>query len=112
MELEALRKEEPPAVVNISFAYQNAKLIHLLRERGTYIKEQEWKMVKRIEAKIDHLKETNFESFVWPVSAFITFKTEDGYNRAQQYEGKLLKNTKVVSFREASEPSDIIWENR
>jgi hypothetical protein len=56
-----------------------------------------------------------------PVSAFITFETEEGHARAEHYNhvcstpqfGKFdtLMGHKI-HIEPASEPSDIIWENR
>ena len=53
-----------------------------------------------------------------PCSVFITFETEEGYNRAVNYNNtiKMKDFTKYKTFlydeieiKPASEPSDIIW---
>jgi hypothetical protein len=56
-----------------------------------------------------------------PVTAFITFKNEKGYNRARQLQPKIkcFKEISIecwkdapFSLKSATEPTDIIWENR
>ncbi len=60
-----------------------------------------------------HIKE-NAENLRRPVTAFITFQNEEGYNRAiqspKEEEPKWLGEP--VEFEEAPEPTDIIWEHR
>lgn len=49
------------------------------------------------------------------MSAFITFESEEGYNRALAVKEKDMKinwMNKRLSFDPAPEPTDIIWENR
>jgi hypothetical protein len=47
-------------------------------------------------------------------SVFVTFASEEGINRAKQYNTyphrKFLEQ--IIDVKEASEPTDIIWENR
>jgi|TARA_B110000285_G_scaffold199866_1_gene233305 hypothetical protein len=49
-----------------------------------------------------------------PCTVFVTFESEEGYNRALVYNEnptcRLLGES--VKITEASEPTDIIWENR
>jgi len=54
-----------------------------------------------------------------PISAFITFETEEGFLRAINFskkaeleQRKFIAEAKEVEFNQAPEPSDIIWENR
>ena len=57
-----------------------------------------------------------------PVTAFLTFENEEGLNRAINYNETVLKDDRFENIRnlcdvhlkieEASEPTDIIWENR
>lgn len=60
-----------------------------------------------------------------PVCAFITFESDDGYNEALHYSKKGLFNAlkgestqtanilgRPVNFTAATEPTNIIWENR
>jgi len=57
-----------------------------------------------------------------PCSAFVTFESEEGYNRAVMYNQMIseleeFSHFKTFLYQEievkpASEPSDILWENR
>lgn len=61
-----------------------------------------------------HIKE-NFENLRTPVSVFIAFESEEGYNRAlaiKENEMDIEWRGKKLSFDAAPEPTDIIWENR
>ena len=42
--------------MNITFTYDNGELIHLLQERGELIKEDKFDEVKKVELKINELK--------------------------------------------------------
>ena len=45
-----------------------------------------------------------------PCSIFVTFETEEGYENALQLKTVMLGQEIII--QPASEPSDIIWENR
>jgi len=47
-----------------------------------------------------------------PVSAFITFEEEDGKIMALKTKNPTLLLNKSIKMEPASEPTDIIWENR
>lgn len=82
--------------------------------------------MRLIEQKIDALiKDQNkLKEFNRPVTAFISFMSEEGLNRATSYldivesvpalkkEGYDTFLGQPVDIEEASEPTDIIWENR
>ena len=72
---------------------------------------------------LQNLKEKEADKLVRPVTAFLTFNTQEGYERALRYwgpeakDGKLItENHKIFDTRikvePAPEPSNIIWENR
>ena len=56
------------------------------------------------------------------MSAFVTFESEEGHGRATQYDDIVNSNPKYeccksllgqpFTLKDASEPTDIIWENR
>ena len=108
-------------IANIFFAFDNPKLMKLLMERGKYIISEEQDKEDELDEKIDNLKNDERESFIVPVTAFITFETQEGYERALRFEGT-RKWCKVVAdhefmnkpliFQAAVEPTNIIWENR
>jgi hypothetical protein len=60
---------------------------------------------------------TDSSKITTPVRAFITFKTQEGFERCCKYIGKSKKTPVMklldqkVHFKEAPEPSNIIWEN-
>ena len=69
-------------VVQIIFTYNNAELIKMLKERGECIKGEEWKKVEKINEEIDHLKSEHLHKLTRPLSAFVTFESEEGFLRA------------------------------
>lgn len=103
--------------------------------------EEKWDKLKKIDIDINKAKDKNFEAFVTPTSVFVTFENEEGVNRAKNFdagvetEPERLKHLRQlmprssesgvedgtyfeigegrdIEIKEASEPSDIIWENR
>ena len=70
----------------------------------------------------------SFKVMTTPCSVFMTFKTEEGYNRASGLDETCTDNPELahlnkwcgasqnegheIDVQDASEPSDIIWENR
>jgi len=79
-------------VVTIDFTYDNAELILMLKERGELIKAEKWEEVTKIETEIDHMKSEELVKLTRPISAFITFESEEGYHRA------LEMNEEVATF--------------
>ena len=79
--------------------------------------------MREVEQKITDLKNEKFEALTRPVAAFITFEEEDAYNLSQHYEPKFSVFGKKLEARgdflgkdlfltPATEPTNIIWENR
>ena len=76
-----------------------------------------------IDSEINAIKDRNLEAMTTPCSVFMTFENEEGVNRclhsaeAIEYD-KDLKHLKKwldkfeIEIQPASEPTDIIWENR
>lgn len=84
---------------------------------------QKYDKMREIENLISLSKEENYDKLTRPVCAFITFEDEDAYILAQDFEPKFdIKGKKLPSerqfmntglyFIEATEPTNIIWENR
>ena len=115
MNTEAIR------ISHIYFAFNNPELIALLRKRGSAIANANHEKEQDLERQIDRLKSLNLDGFVVPVSAFITFENQEGFERAQQFTGRRrcfkveaereLMDMPLV-FKRAPEPTNIIWENR
>ena len=68
------------------------------------------------------MKSKNLDKYIRPVSAFLTFENEEGLNRCLNYNETVGDFEEYADFKtflgeeidiqEASEPTDIIWENR
>jgi hypothetical protein len=102
-------------IADMQFSYKNAALLKLLRTRGTYIKNLDWDNLKKIDEEIQTCKTEKYQDFMTPVSVFITFESEEGYNRALVIAEKDLPINwmgQKLRFDPAPEPTDIIWENR
>lgn len=54
----------------------------------------------------------DFESLTIPTAAFITFETDDSKEIAMDNESDEKLLGEEFRFKDASEPTDIIWENR
>lgn len=108
----------------ISFAFDNAAVINLLRQRGVFIKYENYDKMREVNDKIDDLKSNSdkLKALNRPVTAFLTFENEEGINRAKGYTDAIENDPAFASFKtlwgqtldfeDASEPTDIIWENR
>ena len=115
-------------IADIVFAFNNAELIKLLKERGQHIMFQRFDQMREVEAKISKLKDENYQDLTRPVCAFITFEEEDAYLLAldfahdheedhghdHEHEKPKLKPILGHEFKcvAATEPTNIIWENR
>jgi len=69
----------PVRIANITFAFKNSKLIRLLKKRGTAVAAGQFRNLPKIDEEINNLKEKDLQSLTKPVSAFITFETQDGF---------------------------------
>lgn len=119
-------EDEPVEVIKIAkatMAFKNAEIIGLLRARGTAIKGEKWDKQVEIEGKINDLKNEKLTEITTPVSVFLTFENEEGISRALKYDEavdadpaladfKFWLGDETIEIQAASEPSDIIWENR
>lgn len=61
-----------------SIAYDNAKLVSLLRQRGSHIIADKWDKMRKVDEEINELKKEDLEKWCTPVSVFITFQLEEG----------------------------------
>eukprot|EP00347_Sterkiella_histriomuscorum_P002409 403368266 len=110
-------------VTNITFAFNNVDLLKLLSQRGMLVTKALHEKVKVLDQKINQLKDQKRDQLTRPVAAFITFETQEGYERACNIKGKKNWKKEIVNskhkffddylcFQEAPEPTNIIWENR
>lgn len=111
----------------ITFAYNNPMIINQLKERGNYIKNEQWDQLQKLNQKMTTQFRVNensqqlIDSVQRPVTCFITFEYEEGYNRALDYKESIelenLKHYKTllgseITIKPSYEPSDIIFENQ
>eukprot|EP00347_Sterkiella_histriomuscorum_P007945 403346963 len=110
-------------ISTIAFAFDNVKLISLLQQRGMMVTKVLPDKVKQIDERINKYKADKKDRITRPVAAFITFESQEGYERACNLKGQKnwlqdVKHSKhkyfdlPLCFNEAPEPTDIIWENR
>ena len=99
-------------VADLVFSYNNSDLINALRVRGGHIATQKFDRAQKTDEVINGLFK-DFESLTRPTAAFITFEEEDATILALSLKES---NHQVLGlplkFKKASEPTDIIWENR
>ena len=69
-----------------TLAFRNAEIINLLKERGAAIKNEKWDLQRELEGEINQLKNEKFKDLITPCSVFMTFETEEGVNRALNYD--------------------------
>ena len=66
-------------VADIQFSFKNGALIHELRKRGLHIKNNNWKGLKNSNDALDRIKNKHYHDLMTPVSAFVTFESEEGF---------------------------------
>ena len=111
-------------VAKATMAFKNSEIINLLKQRGSAIKAENWEKQTELEGQINDLKNEKLKELTTPCSIFMTFENEEGVTRALKYDEAIqaepdkfgwLENwlgDEVIEIQPASEPSDIIWENR
>jgi len=121
--------EEKCDIQDIQFAYNNHKLISLLKKRGRAITNCKFDDMRSYDKAISELvkEKEAYDLLTRPVCAFITFKSDDGYSEALSYSKKLqwyekknveedFEHEMILNsdpyFTAATEPTNIIWENR
>jgi len=107
-----------------TMAFDNREIIALLRERADYIKKEKWDKMREVMQRINDLKRDHFHQLITPCSIFITFESEEGsylakslyticeMNSSLEHLNYWLTGKHTITIKRASEPSDIIWENR
>ena len=102
-------------IADINFAYHNSWLLNRLKDRGEFIKMQQWDKLNEINRTItEEIHRNEHEKllkFCLPKCAFVSIESEDAYNfLANQSEIELAGETSKVA--EAPEPTNVIWQNR
>ena len=86
-------------VAATTMAFENAKIINMLIERGNYIKSEQWDKQAEIEKKINDVKDSEFKSIVVPCSVFMTFETQEGQERAKALKSAIEKDKKLSHLK-------------
>lgn len=95
-------------IAALAFGYKNGDLIRLLQQRGTAIANYKMDKMQQIEEKIEALIKDKKEHIMTPVNCFVTFETQEGFDRCEYYlfkknrEGKNNKHyreTKLLGHR-------------
>lgn len=130
-----VNKECDISIANITFGFDNPKLLNELVARGSIITSGKLEKLPDSNEKIQALCKDEKTELIRPVAAFITFDDQEGKNRALKYlispaekkalerdpsdeNEKLLADSKFYLVgeeawcKQAPEPSEIIWHNR
>ena len=98
---------------NIYFSFDNKEIIDWLSRRGDALRYGEILKAKQIDDEIKSIKEKLNENERKPWTAYVIFEEEEAWQRALKAPPKSIKFwNKSVNFTKASEPSDVIWENK
>jgi hypothetical protein len=111
----------------IFFAYANSSLIEVLKRRGNNLVNGKLHQMYKTEDMINQLIHERHEEFKRPVKAFVSFNSQEGHERCMEYVfttknflGQVIYNESLYALtlldeklevKEATEPSDLIWEN-
>lgn len=97
-------------VADINFAYKNQWLLDSLYTRGDYIKFKQWEDLNTLNKTITERMHEDMENLITPIAAFVCMESETAYNFIAVSEKIDIFGTES-SVKEASEPTNIIWEN-
>lgn len=98
-------------IAEIVFSFKNQELIKALRKRGQFIAQQKFDKMREQDQVVNGLFD-DFDALTVPTAAFITFEEEDGKILALKTQTSTQLLSAPMKFKNASEPTDIIWENR
>lgn len=74
-------EDEPVDEIKVAitqFAFDNAELVELLKQRGAAITADNFNLMREIDKQINDLKNEKLAQFTRPVSCFMTFENEEG----------------------------------
>jgi hypothetical protein len=89
-------------------------MMDLLNKRGSFMEKAKYEKVREIEKQINALKNEKFEELTKPRSAFVVFETQKAAKMAAPWYFTNHVNfmgKHKLEIREASHPSQIIWED-
>ena len=123
-ELNNLSRGQGGKVSAVDFTYHNSWVLDMLREKGDYVKWQEWKklnalnkeMTRRVHEDMSQEDaalvdpEERKPTICDPISAFVSMETEEAYNNLSALP-EISLGDGASEIKEALEPTNIIWEN-
>jgi len=77
--------EQRLTVSRIGFAYDNVEMINLLKKRGAILTSGNLDKLADVDADIKNIAIYKYETVTRPVTAFITFETQEAFERAHTY---------------------------
>ena len=88
-------------IAMITFAFNNASLINLLKARGGAIKYENYGLMRKFNKQIENLKSStdNLNNLNRPVTAFLTFENEEGLNRCKNYNETVEHDSQYSDIR-------------
>jgi len=116
--------DDPVKIAIITFAFNNSEIIQNLKQRGKFIKNEKWKSCEKLQAKMTnrlHNSQELLDKMQTPVACFMSLESEEGKCRADIYNETVMEPDyekyrtflgSEIDVSGASEPTDIIWENR
>lgn len=117
-------RDEKIEIATISFAHKNGEMIQRLIKRGAAFGNGKYREVRRMDDDIKAVARVRAEELGTPVKAFITFCTQEGYERCEKHlftglgeEAKAKYGIDIFGIPSkriaaAPEPTNIIWENQ
>ena len=78
-------KDEKIEVATISFAHRNGAMLKKLFARGKAFGNGRYRQVRALDDEIDMLKQNKGAELAVVVNAFITFATQEGYERCEKF---------------------------
>jgi len=98
------------AVADLQLAFDNDKMMKFLELRANALKKGQFEKARQISEKMTAYKNDNFEILTKPKLFFCTFHHELAYSKSINKDFEIFGD--ITKVRQATEPTDIIWENR
>ena len=99
-------------VADLNFIFKNGHLFRLLQKRSKTINKND--KFAEVESELilkKAVSDTPFEDLIIPSMVYITFEQEEGRNLMNSFQKLPLGNGTTAVMSQASEPSNIQWQN-
>ena len=103
--------ESTYAVADLQLAFDNDNMMAQLEKRANLLKKRQFAKANEVERKLTEIKNEKFEDLTIPRLFYCTFHTEYAYTKANEANDMLFLGNHI-NIQQATEPTDIIWENR